>query len=959
MYDENGKERSVVETLRNLLKGDRSGSEYWKLSNDLGGTISNKVLTQFRGKLDSEEKSLTSLRGRLKEVFADIRNDILATGNGIEEGTEEYSVMFMQMLSSIITSTGQSVDKVQEAWKDMLPQFGVNEFRAVIPPLKPGEVITTEDNNTTTTSSTDKVLKKWKEEFSELKKFYDQYKKWAKDIGKDAALKNLRESGIFNAMFDKAGKPIFNIEDWRDALQQFRKTLKGGTLDRDKFIIDVDLEVNDFDYDKNHEALEDAAKRISEYLSDEVAKYDLFEKLLEKTGDKSFAMNAFSNGRMWTDATRGMAQKLAEMLKTEVSNIDFDADSLSMEKALEGLPGAFEIWKKIVELTKNEYNKSLEDAATATEKLMTEEEKIAKINAEIVDLRKKGASEAEVILKERERAEHETKLFENSSQYLRFYSAILSMTVDEAERVGTVIKTNLVDQLAKGNINADKYLKSMKNITQQIDKAKGGLLGNSDLATFINGGQSGLVNKRWDEMASAAIKVQKAEEKLDEARRNGNKAEELSAKVKLNIAKQELNAASEALGITEKQYDQLKTISMISDAIMGALSGMQSAAKAVSDMFDAIGNENAANTWSDIADGIGIVTDTLKPLDGILKNFMSGNISGMVSNAILAPVNLITAPITGIAKLHDKKLNRAIETSVQEVNKLKTAYDNLESSISNRLGGIYGGREYTEMLSNLQKQRSELQKQMQLEDEKKKTDNQKMADYEQSIREMDQQIKDFAKDMADSLYGINVKSWAKELTDAVVGAWMKGEDAAEAFHDKVKDIVADLTKNIITQKIMEAALQPVLDEIIAEMTLKKGQLDEQSIERFADALMESGGSAVSTITAVLDKLKEAGYIGESSSSSSSGGLSKGIQGMTEETSNLLASYINAVRADVSVIRMVLETAYGTGEGSMIAQAQLQQLEMISSNTARNADAAERIESLFNAITIGAKKIYIN
>ena len=75
-------------------------------------------------------------------------------------------------------------------------------------------------------------------------------------------------------------------------------------------------------------------------------------------------------------------------------------------------------------------------------------------------------------------------------------------------------------------------------------------------------------------------------------------------------------------------------------------------------------------------------------------------------------------------------------------------------------------------------------------------------------------------------------------------------------------------------------------------------------------------------------------------------MSSSIQGMTEQTGELLASYLNAIRADVSVLRQM------SGEYlprlDITAQAQLQQLNMIAANTLRNADAAEAIrESVDN------------
>lgn len=77
--------------------------------------------------------------------------------------------------------------------------------------------------------------------------------------------------------------------------------------------------------------------------------------------------------------------------------------------------------------------------------------------------------------------------------------------------------------------------------------------------------------------------------------------------------------------------------------------------------------------------------------------------------------------------------------------------------------------------------------------------------------------------------------------------------------------------------------------------------------------------------------------------SASNTLSKGIQeNITEETANILASYINGIRADVSVKRALLEK-WGNEilpKYNVIAEQQLTQLRAIANNTLRSAQNTE-------------------
>lgn len=267
---------------------------------------------------------------------------------------------------------------------------------------------------------------------------------------------------------------------------------------------------------------------------------------------------------------------------------------------------------------------------------------------------------------------------------------------------------------------------------------------------------------------------------------------------------------------------------------------------------------------------------------------------------------------------------------------------------------------YDQMLASYKMQRDNLQAQLDAEEKKKGTDKDKVQDYESQIDELDDKISAFAKDMAKSLYDIDVKSWAKDLTDAVVSAWAAGEDAVEAYRDKVKDLMRDLATNIITQKIMEQALQPVEDYIEEMMDEQSGKLDENNIVRIADMLDSLGNDAVDDIVSLMEKLKDKGWDLSDTDSST---MSSSIKGITENTADVLAAYLNAIRADVSVIRQ-LDGIY-LPKLDITATAQLQQLNMISANTLRNADAAERIEvsvnnlaDMFNKAQNNTKPLYV-
>lgn len=420
------------------------------------------------------------------------------------------------------------------------------------------------------------------------------------------------------------------------------------------------------------------------------------------------------------------------------------------------------------------------------------------------------------------------------------------------------------------------------------------------------------------------------------------------------------------------------------------LKALQDCLSPVINLFEVLGEEDSflGQATSTASGALGAAAQ----VSGGLSALGLGNLGpyGAAAGAALSVV-------TSLFAMHDKALQKEIEASEERQKELDNMTKNVKSIIEDALGGIYSYKErsdtkstiskitsnyeladawkktgigkslpflvksvysketyeaakeaqskpgsaYHAELASLKAQKDELQSQRNSENEKKKKDNSKIADYDQQIKEMELQIDSFAKDFLKDIYSIDFKSWASELTDAVVGAWEKGEDAVEAYKEKVKDMVKDVTKNIVTQKIMENALRKPLG-YLTDILKDKGKLDETDMNQLADLLYKAGDEVVPQITGIFEALKKKGLDLMDNGSSSS--TKNSIQSITEETADILASYLNAVRLDVSVIREM--QGKFIPEMSEIAKSQLTQLNLIAQNTLRNADAAERIEKIF-------------
>ena len=203
------------------------------------------------------------------------------------------------------------------------------------------------------------------------------------------------------------------------------------------------------------------------------------------------------------------------------------------------------------------------------------------------------------------------------------------------------------------------------------------------------------------------------------------------------------------------------------------------------------------------------------------------------------------------------------------------------------------------------------------------------------------------------------------MMDALVDAFENGTDAAQAFTDSVSDMLEKLATNMIYSltlgDLFEEAQQKA-EEIMGNENISDEEMFKEMTDLMGwitDSAIEAQSDANKYLEAWKDIAAERGFdifSPDEDVKQSQSGLSSSIQGVTEDTANLLGSYLNTIRQDVSVQRNVMENIGSNllPTISITAQAQLQQLNAIAANTLANANAAQRIdEALSSVITTGS------
>lgn len=131
---------------------------------------------------------------------------------------------------------------------------------------------------------------------------------------------------------------------------------------------------------------------------------------------------------------------------------------------------------------------------------------------------------------------------------------------------------------------------------------------------------------------------------------------------------------------------------------------------------------------------------------------------------------------------------------------------------------------------------------------RKKTDHGKIADWERQIIELGEEANKIINDIVEEIMGGSAADLASELGDAFIEAFRAGEDAAEAWGEKVDDIVANVIKRMLVSKYLEEPLGDIFDKYKSKW-YKDGE--------FAgiDAIMESMNGFANDLNAVGDEFQ--------------------------------------------------------------------------------------------------------
>lgn len=872
-----------------------------------------------------------------------------------------------------------------------------------------------------TGAQTDKALEDLRKRIDLYKKMYAEIKKF-KELYGEGALGQLANDGEFEAIFgDKKRFPISDYTNYETSIKELLKTLPASTKDRLDYAANEKAGIQT----ENRKLLEDQRRDELNVLNKQLdtisEQYETYKKIYELTGNKKGSENIAFGGTVQFDTyKRFLEEQLDIAVKHDnvQSGLNLTTDEVK-GMSLENVKDKYGEETRVYDIRKkleDENNKIKKETIDLMANLI---EKNATIAQQIEDENRKYERQLELIkgiedpqMRDRAKAgatkthnENLAKLqfeqFKQESDWVAIF--------DDLDRVSSATIDSMIEKIDQFSMTTGLSVESIKQLRDALDKLRNEQISRNPFGFIFGGVNRGkaigkFINERLGGMDDTAkIFVSKEEaSRLGIAGGVRTKAslknDQQSAYADSSKASSELATKMQALStVLDPVINLFKAMGeedSILGQIVGGASGAFSSAASTAGAFDTLGKMKGLGFLKGAGPYAAAASAALSIGGSLIKAF----------GADYSSYNKAKAEYENLTSIWDSLISKKTEYmnihwGTEAANASKEAQEMLESEIKqtkvialkNFNSGASAGshsikvrdwekRGWKEAAPEISKRYGvKFDNMTDILDIDYKVLQQIKKDYAELWANLDEDSRTYLDKLIE--YGEKSEDMIEALTEKLTGnkysdlvsAWGDAMATMSNTSDNLVDHFEENLRNVILKSMIENLYGEKIKALI-EKTKKYGdpnggtekKLDTATgkvMSEYTNTEMNEIGKDLADVTkqieASRDYLKR--YYGWSDNSSSS--LTNSVKGITEETGDLIASYLNSIRLDVSVIRE--EQVKCMSESNEIAKSQLTQLNFISANTLRNAEATERIErvfeeysSNFNMVINGVKSIKV-
>lgn len=850
----------------------------------------------------------------------------------------------------------------------------------------------------------DKQLKDLRDRIDLYKKMYAEIKKF-KELYGEGALGQLANDGEFEAIFgDKKRFPISDYTNYETSIKELLKTLPASTKDRLDYAANEKAGIQT----ENRKLLEDQRRDELNVLNKQLdvisEQYETYKKIYELTGNKKGSENIAFGGTVQFDTyKRFLEAQLDIAVKHDnvQSRLNLTTDEVK-GMSLENVKDKYGEETRVYDIRKkleDENNKIKKETIDLMASLI---EKNATIAQQIEDENRKYERQLDLIKgiedpQMRDRAKTGATKTHNENvaklQFEQFKQESDWVAIfDDLDRVSSATINSMIEKIDQFSMTTGLSVESIKQLRDALDKLRNEQISRNPFGFIFGGVNRGkaigkFINERLGGMGDTAkIFVTKEEaSRLGIAGGVRTKAslknDQQSAYADSSKAISELATKMQALNtVLDPVINLFKAMGeedSILGQIVGGASGAFSSAASTAGAFDTLSKmkglgflEGAGPYAAAASAALSIGGSLIKAFGADYSSYEKAkaeydNLTSIWDSLISKKTEymnihwgteaieaskeaqeMLKAEIEQTKVIAQKRLNSGSSAGSHSIwyRMWKGSYKyngqnwrDVAGDISSKYGVQFNGMEdmlnmNADTLSKIKKDYTGLWANMDSE----------FRDYLEKLIQYGEKADDMIEAVTEKLTGNKFSDLVSSWGDAMATMENSSDNLVEHFEDNLKKtILNSMIENKYGDKI-KALLKKTQGYAENGDKIKDSNgnvISEYTGAEYAD-VKNSTDELSKQIEATRDYLKKVYGWSDNSSSSSR----NSVKSITEEAGDLIASYLNAIRLDCSVMRA--EQAKYYPEMSEIAKSQLTQLNAIARNTLRNADAAERIVSIF-------------
>lgn len=837
-------------------------------------------------------------------------------------------------------------------------------------------------------SSKDIFIENMKERLRLLKAAHDEYKKWSNIEGHMAASERVKKSGIFDMLF--SGNEPVNLDDYTGEVEKIRNSIanaiqRTSTKERREAYSEAVKIVMDMEYDLDKYSLEQVLKQSEDMIKEELDRWNLFKSIREKTGNEGLALSLsfgqFNVGE--NDYMKKLRKQASEKLDGKEVTFDdilyYDEEMLKQEGLAALVPfvkaykeAQSDLRKSTAETITDLLEKNKDYALKIAEIERKKNEKIKGLRDNRKLLESSGIDVDSRIAQEDKNAEEEKGAvlfdeFKKTEDWVRIF--------DDLDRVSSSTLDDMIKKIENFALKQNLSVEDTKELVEALRKLR----------------EENISRGSWGDFSKSLKELKEAQRAVKEAREEFKKSQTKEDEDKLKNAEDEKRSKQvDANKALRSGIDNMREYLNAGNEVLGIMEDLGlSAPEWMNGFMDGVGKMLDGLEHIDITKPMSLITGSLKFARGALGAITSlgGIIDWKGSNAkevaefqnrLIESNKILTTSIDdlrdeisksgGIKAIDDslkaKEYQQRLNQNLLDIAQSQAGYHNSHGSwnkywggfsqeqinrLSGRIGRDWDGNIFNLSPEEMKKLREEADMWKQIQDTGKGGYGHRLTEKLDAYIEQAGKLEEIEADLAESLTQITFDGLRDEFMNSLMDMDKSAQDFASDF------------ERYMMKAMLNSKMSDMLDKDIkafydawSEYSKSDSKLTEAEIEKLRKRWQE----LVDKGLIIRDEVSNVtGYEGNGKESSS---VSKGIAGVTEETADLLASYINAVRADVSVGRVMQEKFFNTDfpQLSAVAQAQLTQLNAIAANTSRNVELVGEIYSILSRNIKGVNKFHV-